>query len=70
MSSTSRSNLCYEIRFKSLFQEGRGFAFPCDAGGHVNLDGLSDAQRNNYYYARALVGREFCFPDVQISDVH
>lgn len=59
----------YEIRFRSLFREGRGLAFPCDANGHVNLDGLSEAARNNYLYARALVGREFSTPAVQLSDL-
>jgi hypothetical protein len=67
MSSIIANNARYEIRFRSLFQEGRGLAFPCDAHGHVNLDDLSDAARNNYLYARALVGREFAMPAVQQS---
>jgi hypothetical protein len=25
----------FELRFDSLFKEGRGFAFPCDAKGQV-----------------------------------
>lgn len=70
MSSIIVNNAGYEIRFKSLFKEGRGLAFPCDAKGHVNLDDLSDAARNNYLYARALVGREFGIPDVQPSEIH
>lgn len=57
----------YEIRFSSLSQEGRGLAFPCDAKGHVDLDDLSEPARNNYLYARALVGREFSTPSVQPS---
>jgi hypothetical protein len=32
----------YELRFQSLFTEGRGYAFPCDAQGHVNIDALSE----------------------------
>jgi hypothetical protein len=67
MSSVVIHNARYEIRFRSLFQEGRGLAFPCDAQGHVNLDDLSDAARNSYLYARALVGREFATPAVQQS---
>lgn len=54
----------YEARFCSLFNQGRALAFPCDAQGKVNLDGLSDRARNNYFYARALVGREFAAPVV------
>lgn len=60
----------YEIRFQSLFNEGRGLAFPCDADGHVQLDALSEAARHNYLYARALVGREYATPAVRPSDLH
>jgi hypothetical protein len=70
MSSINLNNTRYEIRFRSLFQEGRGLSFPCDAEGHVQLDDLSDAARNNYLYARALVGREYATPAVQLSEVH
>lgn len=55
----------YELRFRSLFREGRGLAFPCDAEGHVELDSLSEPARINYLYARAVVGREFDSPAVQ-----
>ncbi|HET9644857.1 MAG TPA: hypothetical protein VFP68_16220 [Burkholderiaceae bacterium] len=55
----------YVLRFQSLFDEGRGFAFPCDAQGHVDLDSLSERARNNYLYARAVIGREVAMPAVQ-----
>jgi hypothetical protein len=55
----------YEIRFQSLFNEGRALVFPCDAKGVVDLDRLSDTARNNYLYARAVVGREYGFPAVR-----
>ena len=70
MSSFNLNNTRYEIRFRSLFQEGRGLSFPCDAEGHVQLDELTDAARNNYLDARALVGREYATPAVQPSDIH
>lgn len=57
-------NLSFELRFRSLFQEGRALAFPCDAVGHVHLDSLSARARDNYYYARSLIGREFAMPAV------
>jgi hypothetical protein len=60
----------YEIRFQSLFSDGRALSFPCDAQGHVDLDGLSERARGNYMYARALVGREYATPSVQVSDTH
>ncbi len=58
----------YEIRFQSLFNEGRALSFPCDAEGHVVLDSLSDRARDNYLYARAVVGREYAFPCIRLSD--
>jgi len=54
----------YELRFRSLFDEGRAYAFPCDAAGHVDMDSLSDRARDNYLYARAVVGRELSLPAV------
>lgn len=57
----------FEIRFQSLFKPGRALSFPCDAQGRVQLDSLSDRARDNYFYARAVVGREFAYPSVQIS---
>ncbi|SCK18256.1 hypothetical protein VAR608DRAFT_1302 [Variovorax sp. HW608] len=57
----------FEIRFRSLFREGRGFAFPCDAAGHVNLESLSERGRSNYLFARSMVGREFAAPSVNMA---
>jgi len=37
----------YELRFESLFQTGRALAFPCDAGGGVRLDALSEKALQN-----------------------
>jgi hypothetical protein len=56
----------YELRFTGLFDRGHGFAFPCDAAGHVDLDALSDLVRRNYLYARAVVGREFSLPIIAL----
>jgi len=57
----------YELRFQSLFDAGRAYAFPCDAQGHVDMDRLSDRARANYLYARTVVGRELLTPSVQKS---
>jgi hypothetical protein len=58
----------FQLCFRSLFQSGRGFAFPCDDKGKVSLDAMSERARNNYFYARAMVGRELAPPAVE--DVH
>ena len=60
----------FEIRFQSLFHEGRALSFPCDAAGRVHMDALSDRARQNYLYARAVVGREFASPTVVPSTLH
>jgi len=54
----------FEILFNDLFDIGRSLAFPCDAQGHVDIDSLSERARKNYFYARAMVGREFATPAV------
>lgn len=54
----------YELRFESLFNAGRALAFPCDSHGGVTLDALSDRARQNYLFARAVVGREYATPTV------
>jgi hypothetical protein len=60
----------YELRFRSLFDEGRALAFPCDAQGHVDLDAMSPRARLNYLYARTVIGREYFLPDVQPRTMH
>jgi hypothetical protein len=63
-------NCSHEIRFQSLFNEGRALCFPCDEQGHVPLDALSERARDNYLYARAVVGREFAYPLVRPRLAH
>jgi hypothetical protein len=60
----------YRLRFTSLFDPGRGYAFPCDARGRVDLDDLSEHARTNYFYARAMVGRELTVLSVERSAIH
>jgi hypothetical protein len=60
----------YELRFQSLFDSGRGYAFPCDPHGEVDIDHLTERARNNYFYARAMVGRELAVPAVRPTVVH
>jgi hypothetical protein len=62
--STISIDAAYELRFRSLFNEGRALAFPCDQAGQVDMDRLSDRARNNYLYARTVIGREFSMPAV------
>jgi len=67
MTATSASaspQIRYELRFTGLFDRGRGYAFPCDAQGRVDIDALSERERANYLFARAVVGTELSAPVV------
>jgi len=70
MMNTSHASTGYELRFRSLFDEGRAYAFPCDAQGHVDMDSLSERSLNNYLYARSVIGREVSMPAVRPSQLH
>lgn len=54
----------FELRFQSLFSEGRALTFPCDDRGEVRFDLMSEKARANYLYARVVVGREYATPAV------
>lgn len=69
-SATRQSASAYELRFRSLFDEGRGLSFPCDAAGQVDIDSLSTRARANYFFARTVIGREFAMPAVQPCNLH
>jgi hypothetical protein len=65
ITSIQTSHARFQLCFRSLFQSGRGFAFPCDLKGNVEIDELSECARNNYYFARAMVGRELAAPAIE-----
>ena len=54
------------LRFVSLFNPGRALAIPCDERGQVDLDSLSERLRVTYLGARAMVGREYALPVVEM----
>jgi hypothetical protein len=70
VATQSPRTLAFELRFASLFNEGRALAFPCDGAGQVDLDALSERARRNYFFARTSVGREYACPAVQPSRMH
>jgi hypothetical protein len=55
----------YELRFAGLFDRGRGYAFPCDPQGRVDMNTMTERTRTNYLFARAMVGNELCSPIVR-----
>jgi hypothetical protein len=54
----------FVLRFPSLFDGGRGFAFPCDERGEVDLAALTPRARANYLSVRSAIGRDFGVPAV------
>ena len=52
----------FQVHYRSLRREHTGFAFPCDEQGRVEIDALTERVRNDYLYARAMVGRETAPP--------
>jgi hypothetical protein len=69
MKDTRGTGRCaFRLCFRSLSESGRGYAFPCDGNGRVDLDQLSEHARNNYFYARVMVGRELAAPAVESLD--
>ena len=63
--AASRIACGFELRFRSLFHEGRGLSFDCAPDGSIDLDRLSERARLSSRYARALIGREFAYPEVR-----
>lgn len=65
MNACTAPAAAFELRFQSLFHEGRALAFPCDEAGHVDLDAMSERARDNYFFARTVIGRDFAMPAVR-----
>ena len=45
--------------FGGLFPTVRSLLFPCDSGGHVEMDEMSERARENYLFAPAVVGCDY-----------
>ncbi len=60
----------FEVCFEPLIPHGRSLSFPCDPEGHVDLDHASERARNDYLFARTLVGRDFARPTVRPASLH
>ena len=60
----------YYLLFGGLFPTVRSLLFPCDSSGHVEMDALSERARDNYLFARAVVGCDYRAPVVVASDAH
>jgi hypothetical protein len=65
--TTSTDPSCrFELRFVATQADGHDFAFPCDQHGRVDLDALPERERTEYFFARALIGRDVARPVVVV----
>lgn len=55
----------FQLVYRSLSGAPAEHRFPCNSDGEVDLDRLDDRRRNNYFFARAMVGRAMKPPMVQ-----
>lgn len=55
------------LHFEPLASQGAGLDIPCDPQGCVGLDALGDKLRNDYFFARALIGCLFARPTVRLA---
>lgn len=55
----------FVLRYSPLRSDGRSLRFPCDERGRIALDALPERIRNQYLFARAVVGRIFAPPVVE-----
>ena len=62
---TGHSSNGFELRFRPLVCERGMLAFPCDPRGRVDLNAVSDRTKNDYLFAREMVGREYAVPVLQ-----
>jgi hypothetical protein len=53
------------LRFVARSDGKPCLTFPCSAAGHVEMDGLSKQELNDYLFARALRGRDYASPVVE-----
>lgn len=53
------------LHFEPLSPQAAGLDVPCDPQGRVWLDALGEQLRNDYFFARALIGRLFARPTVR-----
>lgn len=68
--SSPAAHAAYELYFPSLSMSCHALSFPCDESGNVQLDTLSERARNNYLFARALMGHDYGLPTVTIAARH
>jgi hypothetical protein len=65
---SARRPASIELRFVHRRNVLQSLAFSCDAQGRVDLDALDERRRNQYHFARALMGRDYAYPVMASCD--
>ena len=65
MNGLESQQVGFELCFESLVDPRRNQSFPCDAGGHVDMDRLEQHMLREYLYARTVIGREYRTPQIR-----
>ncbi|WP_325480826.1 hypothetical protein [Piscinibacter sp.] len=65
---SARRPASVELRFVHRRNDRKSLVFSCDAAGRVDLDALDERRRNEYLFARALMGRDYAFPVMASCD--
>lgn len=66
--AAATSPASYQLQFRPLHGSEPGYVFPCDAAGTVDLDTLNDRARNDYFFARGVIGRQIDAPRLLRAD--
>lgn len=64
--ATASTQATHLLHFEPLTVGDAGLDIPCDPSGRVGLDALGDKLRNDYFFARTLIGRLFAAPTVRL----
>lgn len=64
-SCAGTSQATHLLHFEPLTRGEASLDIPCDSCGRVWLDALGDELRNDYFFARTLIGRLFAAPTVR-----
>jgi hypothetical protein len=62
----AQSQPTHLLHFEPLTAGDAGLDVPCDPQGRVGLDALGEKLRNDYFFARTLIGRLFAAPTVRL----
>ena len=60
------SQATHLLHFEPLTAGDAGLDIPCDRQGRVGLDALGEKLRNDYFFARTLIGRLFAAPTIRL----